>query len=98
MKRAVRVGSLLFLLRLLACHSLERALRIRLQLMRIPTSPLQARCGGYGHYRAELRFDSPRLTLRTGLAELQPTCLLLPSALVTCCFPLQVSLLSQSLS
>jgi hypothetical protein len=66
--------------------------------MRIPASSLQTWCDGYGHYRAELRFDSPRLTMRTGLAEPQPTCLRLLSALLTCCFPLQVSLLSQSLS
>src|SRR5260221_13041354 len=37
--------------------------------MRIPASPLQACCDGYGHYRVELRFDSPSLTVRTGLAE-----------------------------
>src|SRR5690348_5926482 len=98
MERLVRVGALLFLLRLIACHSLERALRIRLQLMRIPASSLQARCDGYGRYRVELGFNSPRLTIRTGLAERQPTCLRPPSALLTCCCPLPVSLPSKSLS
>src|SRR5260370_19186796 len=93
MKRTVRVGSLLFLLRLLACHSLERALRIRLQPMRIPASPLQARCGGYGHYRAELGFDSPSLTMPTGLSERRLSNLSPPSRLFNVlfslsCFPL----------
>jgi hypothetical protein len=98
MKRSVRVGPLLFLLRLLACHSLERAFHIRLQLMCIPASSLEVWCDGYGRYRTELRFDSPSLTMRTGLAERRYTYLLPSSALWTCCCPLWVSPPSKSSS
>ena len=101
MKRSVRLGFLLFLARLIACHSTcesvpPRAMtlvyfRIQGAQMRVPVSSLRAWCGGCGRHRTELGFDSPSLTLRTGLAEREHTCLLCSSALSACCCSLRLS-------
>jgi hypothetical protein len=56
-----------------------------------PASPFQECYGGCGLHRAELGFDSPSLTIRTGLAERGHTFLLPASALSTCSCPLWLS-------
>jgi hypothetical protein len=54
---------------LIAGHSLERAFPLHQHKRGIPVSSLQVCCGGCGGHRQELGFDSPSLTLRTGLAD-----------------------------
>jgi len=65
--------------------------RIQRSRMRIPASPPQTWCGGCGCHRAELRFDSPSLTMRTGLAGRSRTCLPRTPALSACSCSLWLS-------
>jgi hypothetical protein len=56
-----------------------------------PASSFQECYDGCGLHRAELGFDSPSLTIRTGLAERRHTCLLPASAFSTCSCSLWLS-------
>lgn len=67
------------------------------ELVPISGSSLHVRCDGSGLHHVELGFDSLSLTVRTELAEREPTHLRFASALLPCSCPLWVSPLRKSL-